>query len=207
MPLSQEIARRLLNERPPFALAILRHGETPANRAGLRCGGENDESLTPRGREQILALAARLKDTRPAWRPALILCGTLRRLQESAALLASALGHPPIMAAPGLNERLLGQWNGRPIEESEAALRAGATPPGGESEAAFADRLAQALRDTLLPRLDEAPLLVTSKGVARVLFLLLGGRDRLQLGNAELVEIRVKPGEGSTVAADARPFP
>ena len=183
----------------PQPLYLLRHGEVPANAAGLRCGGENDEALNAAGTAQIQALAARWRDGTPRWRPGLILCGSLQRTQQSAAIVAAALGAPPLRLCPRLNERRLGDWNGRPLAATEAALRAGETPPGGESENAFALRIAAALDEDVLPYLDCMPLLVTSKGVARQLFALAGGRERLALGNGELVAIRSTAGGGACV--------
>ena len=89
-------------------LSLLRHGEVPANAAGLRCGGENDQALNETGQAQIRALAERLQHEFPDLHPGCIFCGSLRRTQQSAALLLDAVGQPPIITCQSLNERLLG---------------------------------------------------------------------------------------------------
>ena len=63
-------------------------------------------------------------------------------------------------------------------------------PPGGESEDQFRARIALAL-DNLRPHLERRPLLVSSKGVGRVLNGLLGGQGRMNVGNGEIVEFAV----------------
>jgi probable phosphoglycerate mutase len=71
------------------------------------------------------------------------------------------------------------------------------TPPGGESEDQFNARVALAL-EHLRPHLDRRPLLVSSKGVGRILNGLLGGQDRMTIGNGEIVEFAVAPHSGET---------
>jgi probable phosphoglycerate mutase len=64
------------------------------------------------------------------------------------------------------------------------------TPPGGESEEQFTARIEMALAN-LKPHLDRRPLIVSSKGVGRVVNNLLGGHERMQVGNGEVVEFSV----------------
>jgi probable phosphoglycerate mutase len=78
------------------------------------------------------------------------------------------LGNTPVEIDPLFNERRLGQWNNRPIAETEELLAAKVTPPGGEAEDDFTKRVSAAM-DNLRPHLDRRPLLVSSKGVGRVL--------------------------------------
>jgi broad specificity phosphatase PhoE len=111
------------------------------------------------------------------WPVGVIVSSDLQRTRETARIIKDAFPNVELIIAPGFAERHLGEWNLLPIAETEAALNAGATPPGGESRAEFFDRIAAAV-DTLLPRLShlsEPPLLVGSKGVARVLGELLSG--------------------------------
>lgn len=168
---------------------FIRHGETAHNRAGLRCGGDVDIPLTEAGEEQARAAGRRLAASHPGID--VILAGPLQRTRLTAALVAESLAAPPIMIHQGLVERRLGDWNGRPIAETQASLAAGETPPGGEGEAEFRLRVAQALAD-ILSRDESLPLLVGSKGVARIVALLmLGDAAARPLGNAEVLDIRV----------------
>ena len=169
---------------------FVRHGQTEPNALGLRCGGDLDVALTETGCTQAWDGAWRLR--RSGTVPGLILCGDLQRVRQTAMTFAAVLGGLEIVSDPSLNERRLGQWNRRPIEETEEALKRGDPPPGGEREAEFAQRVG--LAAAFIGRhLDRLPLVVSSKGVGRVLNTVLGGTDRLLVSNAEVVQFRLWP--------------
>ena len=174
-------------DTPRPALRFVRHGATSANLAGLRCGGDLDLPLTATGREQATAAARVIARLDPP--VGLILCSHLLRTRETAAIIASALPGVPIVIDPAFAERSLGDWNLRPIDETQASLDAGCTPPGGESGAAFSARVTAALQ-RLRPRLADRPLLVGSKGVARVMAE-LAGLHRPDLGNGVVTEFEL----------------
>ena len=168
---------------PSRHLMFVRHGATEANLAGLRCGGDLDVPLTEFGCRQAAEAALRIRELRlPV---GLIVTSALRRTRDSAEIISRLLRGVEVVVEPGFAERRLGEWNLRPVAQTEAALASGQTPPGGESNAAFLDRIAGAV-DSLLPRLDEQPLLVGSKGVARALGELLGLRGRQDISNGQL---------------------
>lgn len=173
---------------PTQPLLFARHGATTANLAGLRCGGDLDLPLADGGREQARALARCVAALRP--RIGLIVTSDLQRTRETASIVAAALGGVEIRVLPGWNERRLGAWNLQPIAQTQAALTAGLTPPGGEAEAEFGARIRAALQ-ALQPLRADRPLLIGSKGVARVLGELAGLPDRLALGNTELVSLNL----------------
>lgn len=170
------------------ALLFARHGATTANLAGLRCGGDLDLPLTDTGRQQAQALARCVAALQPG--PGLIVTSDLQRTRETASIVAAALGGLEVRVLPGWMERRLGDWNLRPIAETQAALTAGLTPPGGESEAEFSARIRAALL-ALRPLRPRRPLLVGSKGVARILGQLAGLPERLTLANTELVSLHL----------------
>lgn len=154
----------------PRELAFVRHGATDPNLAGLRCGGDVDVPLTDAGRAQSRAAGQRV---RALGLPiGVVVASPLARTRESAHIIGGLLG-VPVLIEPGFAERLLGKWNGAPLAEHEARLAAGETPPGGEADRAFRRRISAALI-ALAPQLPRRPLLVGSKGVARVLGQLLG---------------------------------
>ena len=64
------------------------------------------------------------------------------------------------------------------------------TPPGGESEEQFHARVSLAL-ERLRPKLERRPLLVSSKGVGRILNSIFGGTERMAVANGEIVEFAV----------------
>jgi probable phosphoglycerate mutase len=166
-------------------LVFVRHGATQPNLDGLRCGGDLDLPLTGLGREQVAAAAQRIAAA--GWPIDLIVASDLERTRESARIVSDALGGVEIAIDPGWRERALGRWNLCPVADHEAALRAGQQPPGGESAAAFADRIEQALQ-RLLMRSSTLPLLIGSKGVARVLGeRLLDARGAAPVANGQLL--------------------
>lgn len=166
---------------------FVRHGETEPNRQGVRCGGDVDVPLNATGEAQIRALAPQLAGLQLG----LIVTSPLQRTVASARLISEALGGLPIMIEPGFAERRLGQWNGCSLTETAAPLGRGDTPPGGESADAFFARVVGALH-TLAPHLPHRLLLVSSKGVARVLGEYLGGGQQAGAGNGELIAFRFR---------------
>ena len=163
---------------------LIRHGETTANRAGVRSGGDRDPPLTELGRAQARDLTAVVRRLTEA--PDLIVAAPLKRTLETARLGNDGLGLE-IRTEPQLVERLLGAWNGRSIESTRPMLDAGETPPGGESSALFCDRLLAAFR-SLAPLYRRWPLIVSSRGVARVV-MERGGSERTALGNGEMLRV------------------
>ncbi len=166
-------------------LRFVRHGATAANLAGLRCGGDLDLPLTDLGRAQAVDCAKRLARLQPPI--GLIVTSDLKRTRETAAFISQALPGVPLVVEPHFAERRLGEWNLWPIATTQPWLEARMTPPGGESDDEFADRIARALR-RVKGQLDQRPLLVASKGVARMLGELAGLPDRLDLGNGVIAE-------------------
>lgn len=166
----------------PSSLLFMRHGATAFNAAGLRCGGDVDLPLTELGHLQSVQAAQHLAALRP--RVGVIVVSALQRTRQTAEIIGRALHGVEVVVEPAFNERRLGEWNRRPIAETQAELAAGITPPGGESNAEFTQRISQAVETTLLPLLGERVLLVASKGVARVLGELCGQSPGAPLDNA-----------------------
>lgn len=166
-------------------LRFVRHGATQANTDGMRCGGDLDLPLTALGREQAARAAVQIAALTPP--VGLIVTSDLVRTRETAAIVAAALPQVPIIIEPEFAERRLGEWNLRPIAETQPWFEARCTPPGGESDDEFTDRIARALR-RIKTQLGYRPLLVGSKGVARVMGELIGTDRRLELDNGVIVE-------------------
>ena len=186
----------------PFTLYFVRHGVTEPNFRGFRCGGDLDIPLMDIGCDQAYLLAKQIDKMN--LRIGVIVTGSLIRTRQTASIISGVLGNIPVEVEPLFNERRLGQWNNRPIAETEDLLAAKVTPPGGESEADFENRIALAL-DNLKPMIDRRVLLVSSKGVGRVMNVLLGGPGRMQVGNGEIVEFSVGRDTSGMVLKVARP--
>jgi probable phosphoglycerate mutase len=171
---------------------FVRHGQTLDNQRGVRCGGDRDVALTERGLAEARAAATRF---RLSGRPCgLIVAGPLHRTQVTAALFGEAL-KVPVIAQDWLRERALGAWNGLAIEDTRPWFEARLTPPGGESEEVFSQRVIAGLTG-LVGLLPQSPLLVGSKGIGRILFTVLARQPRVELGNCELVTFDPLGGEG-----------
>lgn len=175
-------------------LHFVRHGATAANLVGLRCGGDLDLPLTDEGRRQ----AQRVGRTLLQWRqpPTHIITSDLQRTRETATLIAGVIGAsqalPTLVVEPAFAERSLGGWNLTPTADTEAAMRAGLVPPGGESNEAFHDRIVGAL-DRVRHLLTGSALVVGSKGVARVLGEISGMPGRVALDNGVLCHFEMGP--------------
>ena len=186
----------------PFTLYFVRHGVTEPNFRGYRCGGDLDLPLMDIGCDQAYLLAKQIEKMN--LRIGVIVTGSLIRTRQTASIISGVLANVPVEIEPLFNERRLGQWNNRPIAETEDLLKAKVTPPGGEAEDDFTRRVSAAL-DNLRPHLDRRPLLVSRKGVGRFLHGILGGTDRMQIGNGEIVEFAVARDQGAQVLRVARP--
>ncbi|WP_207461868.1 histidine phosphatase family protein [Azospirillum sp. SYSU D00513] len=156
-------------EDRPFL--FMRHGQTDYNQRKVRCGGDVDIPLTAEGERQAMAAAAVLADL--AGEIDAVVASPLLRTRRTAEIVREALGPVPLELHDGLIERRLGAWNGLGIAETQPLIGAGAAPPGGEGEAEFRQRIHHALAD-ILGRGHRLPLLVGSKGVGRMLGLILG---------------------------------
>jgi 2,3-bisphosphoglycerate-dependent phosphoglycerate mutase len=186
----------------PFTFYFVRHGVTEPNFRGFRCGGDLDLPLMDIGCDQAYLLAKQVEKMN--LRIGVILTGSLIRTRQTASIISGVLGNLPVEIEPLLNERMLGQWNNRPIAETEDLLAARMTPPGGESEDEFDARVEAAL-EKIAPFLERRPLIVSSKGVGRVMNQLLGGQGRMQVGNGEIVEFAVSPQAGRAALRVSRP--
>ena len=186
----------------PFTLYFVRHGITEPNFRGFRCGGDLDLPMMDIGCDQAYLLAKQIEKMN--LRIGVIVAGSLIRTRQTASIISGVLGTVPIELEPLLNERKLGQWNNRPIAETEEMLKNRVTPPGGESDEQFEARIAIAM-DRLRPHFERRPLIVSSKGVGRVLNHLLGGTESMTVGNGEIVEFAVAAHSGATGLRVSRP--
>lgn len=191
-----------MNADRPFTLFFVRHGITEPNFRGFRCGGDLDIPMMDIGCDQAYLLAKQIEKMN--LRIGVIIAGSLIRTRQTASIISGVLGTVPVQIEPLLNERKLGQWNNKPIADTEDMLKRRVTPPGGESDEQFESRIALAF-EHLRPTLERRPLLVSSKGVGRVLNSLLGGTERMSVGNGEIVEFAVAPHAGQPSLRVTRP--
>ncbi len=163
-------------------ITLLRHGETPANAAGV-WQGHGSVGLSDRGRLQAEAVAARVS----AEGYDLVVTSDLDRAVQTARVLGV-----PVEQDPAWREIDLGAWEGLTREQVAArypdqlaALRAGEPVRfgGGESLPEFRARVEEAL-EVLRGRLDDGTraLIVTHGGVVMALARAVWGLDGWRRG-------------------------
>jgi broad specificity phosphatase PhoE len=179
---------------------LARHGETAWNAEG-RLQGHTDVPLNARGRAQALALAAVLAD-RQLCR---IVTSDLSRARETGELCAAALGLAPPTVDARLRERGFGTFEGRtkadlartePVLWRKWTSDPHASPPGGESYLALAERLAAGIGHVASSYAQpERPVLVVSHGAALRAFLAVAlGLEVPPLGNGTLYRVAFREG-------------
>jgi probable phosphoglycerate mutase len=153
----------------PTTLLLLRHGETPLS-IEKRFAGTGDALLTERGGAQAEAAAAHLA----AWAADhggidAVVTSPLKRTRATADAVARALG-ADVAEEPGFAETDFGEWEGLTFaevrERAPHLLKAwmgdpDVPPPGGESFAAVARRVAEA-RGRVLDAHPERTIVVVS---------------------------------------------
>jgi len=129
-------------------IALVRHGQTEANRTGLLLG-RSDVPLNDAGRAQATAIAATFDAA-----PAAIVSSPLRRALDTAAAIAEPWGID-VRVDDRLVEIDYGEWDERALgdvpADAWAQWRADPmfAPPGGESLASVHDRVEGCVRELL----------------------------------------------------------
>lgn len=187
----------------PFNFYFVRHGVTELNFRGLRCGGDLDIPLTDIGCDQAYLLAKQIQKMDLGID--CILAGSLIRVRQTAHIINGVLGGLPMDIVPELNERAIGEWNRKTMAETEDFIARKVPPPGGETEEQFSARVDIALA-RIVAHSDQRPLVVSSKGVGRMINTRLGGEGNMHVSNGEIVEFMVSVnGEGTQALGVRRP--
>jgi 2,3-bisphosphoglycerate-dependent phosphoglycerate mutase len=179
---------------------LARHGETAWN-LEQRWQGHTDIPLSPTGREQAVALAARLRDRAIGH----IRASDLLRARETADIVARELGIAGVTIDPRLRERSFGVFEGLTAEEcaqlhAEAWTRYQAdracVPPGGEPQDQVIARLLLAVQEAAAVTLaDRAVLIVAHGGALRALLGAAFGRPFPPMANGCLHRLEVEGGQ------------
>ncbi len=146
---------------------FLRHGQTTSNALKVSSGGDRNPPLTEVGIKQAESAYRIMAEF--GIKPSLILAAPLMRTENTARLISERMGGVELRLIPSLVERSLGEWNDQCSKDTNVRLSAGETPPGGESKESFRQRIMAGFQNDLLPLCAHWPLLVSSRGVARVL--------------------------------------
>jgi probable phosphoglycerate mutase len=178
-------------------LYFVRHGETDWN-AEARLQGQQDVPLNEFGRVQAEEAAARLRALVPHYGELDYVASPLSRVRETMERLRADLGLDP--ASYRIDERLLelsfGSWEGLtwkelrrrdpPVAAQRQRDKWGLVPPGGESYAMLAERVAPVLTE-----LTRDAVIVSHGGVARVLLALLCNVSRREAPITDIWQGRI----------------
>jgi len=162
-------------------LILIRHGESPANAAGV-LQGLADEGLSPLGQAQAEALARHLPTVYPE--ATALYSSPLGRALQTAQAIQRYYPHLNIQIVPELAEFDTGQWDNLPYqqlrEQHQLWQRMQAdpdwAPPGGESSRAFVKRILRGLEQVASSHPGKIVLVVSHGGViSTALSILLEG--------------------------------
>lgn len=164
---------------------VVRHGQTTDNAAGLISGGGRDPDLTDAGRSQALDAAGIFANLTPD--PSRIIVSALRRTHQTAQLITN---RPDFHVDERLNERYLGELDGRISEEEQKRLGA---LPGEEAVADQALRVLAALNHHLSE--STAPLFVVHGGTIRRILEAAGLKGKVEAHNGVIYTLHPASGD------------
>jgi probable phosphoglycerate mutase len=177
---------------------FVRHGETDWN-AEARLQGQRDIPLNAFGRVQAEEAGARLLGLAPDCEALDYLASPLSRTRDTMERMREAMGLPPTVYRidERLKELTFGKWEGftwkeiRTRDPKRAAERErdkwGFAPPGGESYAMLAERVAPLLGELGA----RGTVIVSHGGVARALLALIGAVEREAAPRVDIWQGRV----------------
>ncbi len=181
-----------------FRLLLVRHGETAWNVDG-RYQGQADVPLNAAGRRQAARVAERLADASLR----AIYASDLKRAWETAELVACH-HDAPLQADVRLREFDLGAWQGRTYQQIAErdperlaawnADRVTQSPPGGETLAQLAARVAALLEELHTTHSEGTIALISHGGTLRVLLCVVLGYPlkrywQFEVDNTAIAEI------------------
>ncbi len=177
------------NDLSHCGFMFLRHGETLANHLQIACGGDREMEIMDSGRQQVKSAATVMRSF--DYIPQLIITGSLQRTVESARIVQSVLNPiAEILIDPDLNERFLGDWNGQSHSIINPLMLAGEEPNNGESRAEFRTRLMGSF-DRLRKHFTEWPLIIGSRGTARILLEAVQDPGATNFPNGKLLRVHL----------------
>ena len=189
-------------------LLLVRHAETVDNVA-VRLSGWTDSELSPLGERQVRLLADHFN--RAHGHAAAIYASPLIRTRRTAEAIGALTGHVPVFD-PDLREMHFGELDGMPydeVKERYAELLAGDEDPddqgfgwpGGETRAAFVERVRRVMDRIAGAHSGEHVAVVTHGGVISFFLAIVHDQPPSEwrqwlVGNASLTEVAWDPASG-----------
>ena len=158
----------------------MRHGQSEDNVRGLISGAGSDPDLTELGREQARRARDIFLQLNPA--PTRIVVSTLKRTHQTAQIVT---GHTDFIIEAGLNERHLGELDGK---ISEAEQKARKVLPGEEANASHVERVIVSVNRYLEG--NDLPLFICHGGTIRRILEGTGLNTMVAVENARIYGLR-----------------
>ncbi|MFC7546182.1 bifunctional RNase H/acid phosphatase [Plantactinospora sp. GCM10030261] len=183
-------------------LLLVRHGETEFTEQ-RRYSGRGDVALSARGVEQARVTGPRIAGLAPS--VAAVVTSPLSRCTATGALIAEALGGPPVVTEDDLIECDFGAWEGLtfaevnerwPVEMRAWLGSPAVAPPDGESFEAVTERIRRVLSRLLATYAGETVVVVSHVSPLKILL-----RDALAARDAFLHRLYLDPAGISVVDA------
>ncbi len=143
----------------PFYL--IRHGETVANAASITAGGQFDTPLNQTGIKQAKMLRSVIGQLEV--KPQIIYHSDMQRARDTATYINQTFALE-MYERNDLREIDLGEWDGKPWDETLPRLENKETPPNGESEIQFATRIQNAITDVIKKSHERSPPMIVAHG-------------------------------------------
>ena len=124
---------------------FIRHGQTDANLNRFMAGGKMDIPINQTGLEQARQASLKLSEIVP--RMGAICTSPMTRAKQTARMF-SAVYDCKIVTIEELREWDIGEWEGVPFHTIESAFFGSEDPPGGETRAAFRERVRLGLQSS-----------------------------------------------------------
>lgn len=157
----------------------MRHGQSEDNASSLISGAGSDPDLTGLGREQALLARDFYLTLDPV--PTRIVVSGLKRTHQTAHIVT---GHTDFIIEAGLNERHLGELDGKITEAEQKARK---VLPGEETGEAHRARVIAAINAHL--SCDEVPLFVCHGGTIRRILEITRIQETTGVANAKIYKL------------------
>lgn len=178
---------------------FMRHAETFESKKKVVSGGRTDSVLTPRGvvHSRMQHAIYELLEPKPR---TIITSGQLRTIFTGIDVAGEGIGTMGLIPDSRLNERDLGDADGRASYETWAAMKASGNIGNAETEQALAARVIGALNEDL-QQCDVPPLVVGHSGAMRRIFEAMGVPAGKTIPEAQIFECIPEGGHGWKVNA------
>ena len=167
----------------------MRHGETPANREGKTHSHGADAELNEEGKMQIRKAVESFPEG-----ITMIISSPARRAQQTAEIVAEKYGIEQILTRQEIGGVKFGSLSGKSVNEIMELIKNpdyDLTPYGGESAKQVMSRIVRFLKEINEQYPQEKIVMVTHKGIIRLMHYLFSEDKETEIPNASLHEFNI----------------